>query len=129
MKHFTKLFSKSIFVVLLFSSSALFGTCVVSGPSDVCENQTYSYSTPSNPGETYVWNATGGGTVLGSGNSISVAWTNIGTGTVTLAVKNNLNVVICTYVVNVTIHGKPNPVITPFIHIWLRWSKRRQWSR
>ena len=113
MKYFTKLLSKSIFVFLLFSSSALMGACVVSGPIDVCENQTYTYSTPSNPGETYVWNATGGGTILGSGNSISVAWTNTGTGAVTLAVKNNLNVVICTFAINVTIHGKPNPVITP----------------
>jgi hypothetical protein len=113
MKYFTKLFSKFIFVFLLLSSTDLLGTCVVSGPINVCENQTYTYSTPSNPGETYVWNATGGGTVLGSGNSISVAWTNTGTGAVTLAVKNNLNVVICTFVLNVTIHGKPNPVITP----------------
>lgn len=87
--------------------------CPVSGPIDVCENQTVSYSTPSNPGEIYSWNVTGGGTVTGSGNNISVAWTSPGTGSVTLIVKNNLNVVICTQTNSVTIHGKPAPVITP----------------
>lgn len=107
---------KSFFLVL-FAIFAQFhelkASCTITGPSDVCENQTASYSVTPNPGETYFWSATGGGTVIGSGNAINVAWTNIGSGTVTLIVKNNLNVVICTNVLNVTIHSLPNPVITP----------------
>jgi PKD repeat protein len=113
MKHFTQITLSFLCSLLFFCPLQTYAACPVTGPANVCENQTSAYSTPSNPGETYTWNATGGGTVIGSGNSISVAWTSIGTGSVTLIVKNALNVVVCTNVVNVVIHGKPNPVISP----------------
>ncbi len=113
MKHFTQITISLFCSLLFFFPSQLSAICPITGPTDVCENETRNYSTPSNPGETYTWNATGGGTVIGAGNSISVAWTSIGSGTVTLVVKNALNVVICTNVINVVIHAKPNPAITP----------------
>lgn len=103
---------KPLLLLFFMGAWALQAACPVSGLTDVCEGQSTVYSTPSNPGETYTWNATGG-SVVGSGNSITVGWNSVGTGTVTLIVKNNLNVVICTQIVNVTIHARPNPVITP----------------
>ncbi len=105
-----------IFTTLLFAllkSNVATASCPISGALDVCENQTVSYSVTPNPGETYTWNATGGGIISGSGSSISITWPSVGTGTVSLIVKNALNVVICTNSITVTIHGKPNPVITP----------------
>ena len=113
MKHFTQITFTFLFSFLLLLPLQLSATCPITGPTDVCENENSNYSTPSNPGETYTWSATGGGTVIGSGSSITVAWTSTGSGTVTLIVKNALNVVICTNVINVVIHAKPNPVITP----------------
>jgi PKD repeat protein len=101
-----------IFTIFLLQATA-FGSCPVGGPLDVCENQTATYSVTPNPGETYTWNCTGGGLISGSGNSISITWPTIGTGNVTLIVKDALNNVICTNIITVTVHGKPNPVITP----------------
>lgn len=97
------------FSALAFSANA---SCSITGLADVCENQTTTY-TVGTTGASYVWNATGGGTVIGSGSTVSVAWTNTGSGTVTVAVKDALNNVICTVLYNVTIHGKPSPIITP----------------
>ncbi|MFM6983061.1 MAG: PKD domain-containing protein [Chitinophagaceae bacterium] len=99
-----------LFLLNPFESVA---SCPVSGATDVCENQSVVYSVVPNPGETYTWNVTGGGVLTGSGSSVTVTWPSIGTGTITLIVKNALNIVICTNTINVTVHGKPNPVITP----------------
>lgn len=88
-------------------------SCPISGATDVCENQTVSYGVTPNPGETYTWNVTGGGVISGSGSSINVTWPNVGSGNLTLIVKDALNTVICTNVITVTVHAKPNPVITP----------------
>lgn len=99
-------------VFLLYAFKAM-AACPVSGPVNVCENQTAVYSTPANPGETYIWSLSGPGSISGSGNSITVAWSSPGTATLTLMVKNNLNVLICTQTLSVTIHAKPNPLISP----------------
>lgn len=111
MKHFVLVFS---LVLSSFFASAIVivPTCTISGPVDVCENQTATYSVPAYPNHTYVWNTTGGGTVIGSGPSVTIAWTTTGSGTVTIVVKDSLNNVVCSNVKNVVIHGKPNPVIT-----------------
>ena len=113
MRNFTQFTLKLLFVFLCMQSFQSMAVCPIVGSSDVCENQISAYSTTSNPGETYTWNVTGGGTILGTGNSINIAWTTAGTGTITLIVKDALNMVICTQTLLVTIHGKPNPVITP----------------
>lgn len=113
MKFILQAIFKTTVVFALIYSADLQAVCPVTGPVNVCENQMATYSTPSNPGETYTWNVTGGGSIIGSGNSISVAWTGTGTGTLTLIVKDALNNVICTQITVVTIHAKPNPVITP----------------
>jgi PKD repeat protein len=89
------------------------GQCTISGPSDVCENQVTSYKVPSAPGHTYSWNATGGGTVIGTGNSVNVLWDGTGSGKVTLIRKDELNNIVCTASYPVNVHPKPAPVITP----------------
>lgn len=113
MRQINTLLIPLFFLFALFFPTAASASCPVTGQTDVCENQTVAYSVTPNPGETYTWNVTGGGTIIGSGSSINVAWTNPGAGTLTLIVKNSLNVVICTQVLNITIHALPNPVITP----------------
>lgn len=99
-------------ILLLLFSTNLFATCPITGPINVCEKQTTTYSITPVPGETYTWNVTGG-TMTGSGSSISVTWSNVGAGTITLIVKDALNNVICTNLVNIVVHALPNPVITP----------------
>ncbi|MEZ4805245.1 MAG: PKD domain-containing protein [Bacteroidia bacterium] len=113
MINFSKLLQLITCSLFIGLSSSSFAVCPITGSTDVCENEITAYSTPFTAGESYTWNATGGGTVIGTGNSINVAWTSPGTGSVTLIVKNALNVVICTEVLSVTIHSKPLPVITP----------------
>src|SRR5574343_1404122 len=98
----------ALYLGLLLNPLDSMASCPVSGSTDVCENQSVVYSVTPNPGETYTWNTTGGGVVTGSGSSVTVTWPNLGTGTLTLIVKNNLNVVICTNIITVTVHGKPD---------------------
>ena len=64
---------------------------------------------------TYFWNSTGGGTVTGSGSTVTVSWTIPGTGVVTVIVRDSLNNIRCTASLTVTIHSDPQPVITPSI--------------
>ncbi len=112
MKYFVCILS-FLFVSVFSTAAIIVPTCTISGPADVCENQTAIYSVTAYANHTYTWNATGGGTVIGSGATVTVAWTTAGSGTVTIVIKDSLNNVVCTNIKNVVIHGKPNPVITP----------------
>jgi len=111
-QRFTLMLKSMLLAGLMITFNA-FAQCNLSGPLDVCENQTAAYTLPFTSGYTYTWNVTGGGTVIGSGNSVNIAWTNTGTGNIFINVKNALNVVICTQAYTVNIHGKPSPQITP----------------
>jgi large repetitive protein len=87
---------------------------VISGTGSICQNNTASYSTPSNPGRSYRWTVTGGTINSGqSTNSISVTWGTAGTGTLT--VMDSVNSTGCkttTSNYNVTINPNPTPVIS-----------------
>jgi PKD repeat protein len=63
---------------------------VVSGEPEVCDyDQGVIYSTPSNAGNTYDWNVTGGTISAGAGTSeIQVNWGAAGTGTVAVTESN-----------------------------------------
>ncbi len=52
---------------------------IISGEDSTCQNKIYTYTTPDIPGNTYMWNVSGG-TVLGAnnGSSLSVLWTTTG---------------------------------------------------
>ena len=83
---------------------------VISGPVNVCEFQTLTYTTPFVAGNTYNWNVTGGTIVSNNTNSITVNWTAAGNGTVTLTEANTL---VCdsTVTINIIIGPQPVPVI------------------
>lgn len=101
---------------LLSINSNLFAnppSCIINGPVNVCENSTSVYTISVAGSNTYYWNAIGGGTVIGIGSSVSVAWTTPGTGTLSVIVKDSLLNVVCTATLNVIIHMNPKPVITP----------------
>jgi len=88
-KNYLKSFLLLITTAVLTSNAN--AVCTITGLVNVCENQTTAY-TVSPTGNSYVWNATGGGTIIGSGPSISVAWSGVGAGTVTVAVKDVFNI-------------------------------------
>jgi gliding motility-associated-like protein len=85
-------------------------TPVVSGPLNVCEFQTMSYTTSYVPGNTYNWNVTGGTIIANNNNTITVNWPSAGNGSVTLTEANTL---VCdsTVSINVIIGPQPVPVI------------------
>lgn len=87
-------------------------SCSINGDSIVCENQVSTYSTNTMGTYSYTWNAYGG-VVIGAGTSISVTWQNSGWGKLTLIVRDQLNQVVCTSLINVFIRPKPHPVIIP----------------
>jgi hypothetical protein len=57
---------------------------VIDGPNSVCLNSTKSYSVPAVPGDSYQWNVSAQGTIVGpsNGSTIQVQWTSVGTGTI-----------------------------------------------
>jgi len=115
---FTSALKKNVFFPIIILLSALFNnvqaSCIITGPVNVCENATATYSVvPTSVNNTYIWNATGGGTVVGTSSTIIVAWSVPGTGIISVIVKDSLLNVICTSTLNVTIHSNPKPVITP----------------
>jgi len=113
-KIYTFNYSIKMLLVALFwlTSVVAMAQCTITGSTNVCVNQTKIYST-ADTGTTYLWNATGGGTVTGSGTSVNVTWSTVGSGQVTLAIKDVFGNVISTCTKNITIHALPNPVITP----------------
>lgn len=105
------LFALSVFLLLVAGKAR--GACPLSGDTIVCENELVSYTTTTTgTGYTYQWNAYGG-VAVGSTPTTSVTWTSSGSGQVTLVVRDAFNVVVCTALLNVTIHPNPKPVITP----------------
>ena len=62
---------------------------VITGPTPVCVGSQEDYSTPDNPGSTYVWDVTGGSIITGTGtHQISVLWETAGTGNVEVTEDN-----------------------------------------
>jgi hypothetical protein len=59
----------------------------ITGSTNVCSGTAQTYSVPSVAGVTYAWNASGG-TVSGSGNSVTVTWTTTGSRTLTVTPSN-----------------------------------------
>ncbi|TAH28937.1 MAG: PKD domain-containing protein [Cytophagales bacterium] len=91
---------------------------VITGLSAVCDGQlSVTYSVPSVPNNTYIWNVTGGAiSGSNSGNSIVVNWGSAGTGTVSVSQTANYTTPVSTSCsrsasTNVTINPLPNPVI------------------
>ncbi len=61
----------------------------VTGESDVCKDEENLYSTADNTGSTYLWNVVGGDIVAGGGTSeITVLWTTLGNGAVSVIETN-----------------------------------------
>jgi hypothetical protein len=93
-------------------------TPVITGPAPVCQTigTNYStYSTPNIAGHTYNWTVTGGTIVTGQGtNSITVNWTTVGPGNV--SVTEAITATSCNIGTSkpVTINSKP--VTTPITH-------------
>ncbi|MBX2915597.1 MAG: T9SS type A sorting domain-containing protein [Cyclobacteriaceae bacterium] len=61
----------------------------VAGANAVGQNQANQYSVTNQPGVTYAWSAGAGGTVTGSGNSVSITWTTAGSKTITVTPSNS----------------------------------------
>ncbi len=116
MMKLTTQFSKNLILFAIFALFAFtksYAVCTITGPSNVCENTTSTYAVSPTGNYTYQWNATGGGTVIGSGSAITVAWAGSGSATVTIIVRDSLLNVVCTGVKNITINPTPKPTITP----------------
>ncbi|MCK9481306.1 MAG: PKD domain-containing protein [Bacteroidia bacterium] len=105
---------KPVMVLLLFvfSMSSRAQTCSIVGDTIVCSNQVNTYSTGYAGTYHYQWNAYGG-VLTGSGTSVSVSWSNVSSGQVTLIVRDALNNIVCSTVLNVSIRPKPTPAIAP----------------
>jgi hypothetical protein len=90
---------------------------VVNAPSPVitpedanqCLNNVVTYSTPSITGHSYLWTIVGGTPATGTGNSITVTWNTIGSGSISV-VENNSGIT-GTDVVNVVVDPMPNAAL------------------
>ncbi|NOQ26668.1 MAG: PKD domain-containing protein [Bacteroidales bacterium] len=113
MKNFTPTLIKILIIILGFSSQTqlVAQTCSITGDIECCENEVITYMS-SDSGYVYQWNAYNG-IVSGIGSTVTVNWNSPGAGLLTLVVKDNLNQVICTSSLNVTIHENPKPSIYP----------------
>jgi PKD-like domain len=93
-------------------------TPVVTGPSPVCQTigTNYStYSTPNVAGHTYNWTVTGGTIIIGQGtNSITVNWTAVGAGNV--SVTETITATTCNASANKAVTVNPKPITTPISH-------------
>ena len=89
-------------------------TPAISGVTAICENNSATYTIPSNTGRTYVWTVTGGTISSGQGStSINVAWGAFGTGTA--VVNETISATSCnttTVAYNITKNAYPTPVIS-----------------
>lgn len=61
----------------------------ISGEGEVCSATSKAYSVTNTSGVTYSWNAGSGGTVTGSGNSVSISWSTTGVKTITVTPSNS----------------------------------------
>ncbi|MDX5321796.1 MAG: hypothetical protein LPK48_12155, partial [Bacteroidota bacterium] len=84
----------------------------ISGGDTSCQNDIVVYRVPSDPTWTYNWSVTGG-QIIGSQNvdSVSVLWTNAGTGNVAINIFNTAGCDTLIYNYPVVVKDKPTPVI------------------
>ena len=61
----------------------------ISGEGEVCSATAKTYSVTNSAGVAYAWNAGSGGTVTGSGNSVSISWSTTGAKTITITPSNS----------------------------------------
>ncbi len=94
-------------------------TPVVTGANNVCVSSVKTYTTPSNPGRTYIWTVTNGTIILGQGtSSLTVAWNTAGFGIVN--VKDSVNATGCKTTssnVFVTVNASPTPVVSGLANV------------
>lgn len=85
----------------------------ITGVRSVCQNAIHTYSTPGQPGGTYVWTLTGGNIIRsGQGTpNITVEWTLPGTYTLTVTETNTFGCVVSNATA-VTVNALPNARIT-----------------
>lgn len=81
----------------------------ITGDAVVCTNTEETYSTPANPGSTYLWTVTGG-TITSATTSptVTIKWTNAGSQTVTVTEWNASGNCQATATMTVTVHEKPS---------------------
>ncbi len=93
-------------------------TPVISGPTPVCQTvngNTSTYSTPNVAGHTYSWTVVGGTIATGQNtNQITVTWTTVGAGSVTVTETITAGGCSANVVKNVTVN--PKPVTTAITH-------------
>ena len=84
------------------------------GPQAVCLNSTQPYGVIDDVGSTYTWSIipASGGTINGSGSSITVTWTNVGTYTLQVIETLASGCVGLPVTVAVTVNPLPVPTIT-----------------
>lgn len=91
---------------------------VVTGPDPVCQTvngNTSTYSTPNIAGHTYNWVVVGGTIATGQGtNTITVNWTTVGAGSV--SVTETITASGCTGTGVKTVTVNPKPVTSPITH-------------
>lgn len=88
---------------------------VIGGPTTVCSNSTYTWSTADNtPNNSYVWNISGNGTIMSGGNTAAVTVMTGATGGFNLTLTETNVATTCTKTVTqaITIVAKPQQVIT-----------------
>lgn len=105
--------------LLFYSSKTEAQTCDIVGPDSICVGQAANYSSAFNPSGpvSYQWSAFGG-SVSGSGSSVTVSWfPGITAGQVTLVVRDALLNVLCTESFSVAILPQPTPAITPSYNV------------
>ncbi|MFT5347605.1 MAG: PKD repeat protein [Bacteroidia bacterium] len=90
--------------------------CSIYGDSTVCENESQSYTSGYVGGYQYSWGAFGGA-IAGTNTSpsVNVNWGFVGSGQVTVVIKDSANTIICTKIMNVTVNPLPTPEIIPSI--------------
>ncbi len=84
----------------------------ISGKVTVCQGQTYTYtSATTGAGYTYLWAATGG-TITPTGSTASATWSTVGSGSVSLIVKDIMGNTVDACSIIITIQATPNPIIS-----------------
>ncbi len=94
-------------VLLLLSINVM---AQINGSTNVCAGQTVTY-TSAGTAANYNWSVTGAKSYTANGWSVTVLWGSTTLGTVDLSTYDSINNLTSSYSVNVTVTGKPNPVI------------------
>jgi photosystem II stability/assembly factor-like uncharacterized protein len=83
----------------------------IQGPGSVCELGNVTYSVATISGTTYNWSLSGGGTISGSGNSITVNWTSTGSYILTVSPSTTTCGNLSSISYPVTVELIPKPVL------------------